>query len=63
MGGLEKVTHLNLDVLPAPLLGNLLSDALLVHPAVDLGPGDLPWVLALEEERLALGVEEAESLK
>lgn len=29
---LEDVTHLNLDVLPAPLLGNLLSDTLLVHP-------------------------------
>jgi hypothetical protein len=28
----SKTTHLNLNVLPAPLLGDLLSDTLLVHP-------------------------------
>jgi hypothetical protein len=55
-------THLNLDVLAAALLGDLLSDALLVHAAVDLGPGDLAGVLALEEERLGLGAGEAEGL-
>ena len=44
------------------LLGNLLRDTLLVHATVDLGPGDLTGVLALEEERLILGGGEAEDL-
>jgi hypothetical protein len=51
-----------LDVLPAPLFGDLLGDALLVHAPVDDGPRDLSWVLALKEERLGLGAEEAEDL-
>ncbi len=55
-------THLVLDVLPAPLLGDLLGDTLLVHPSVDDGPRDLTWVLSLEEEGLGFGVEESEDL-
>lgn len=55
-------THLNLHVLPAALLGDLLSDTLLVHATVDLGPGNLAGVLALEEEGLGLGAREAEGL-
>jgi hypothetical protein len=51
-----------LDVLPAPLFGDLLGDPLLVHAPVDDGPRDLSWVLALQEERLGLGAEEAEDL-
>lgn len=56
-------TTLNLDVLPGALLGDLLCDALLVHATVNLGPGDLAGVLALEEEGLGLGSGEAEGLK
>lgn len=55
-------TTLDLHVLPGALLGDLLCDALLVHATVDLGPGDLAGVLALEEERLGLGAGEAEGL-
>lgn len=45
------------------LLGDLLSDTLLVHATVDLRPGDLAGVLALKEERLILGGGEAEDLR
>ena len=45
------------------LLGNLLRDALLVHATVNLRPGDLTGVLALEEERLILRGGKAEDLK
>ena len=47
---------------PGALLRNLLRDTLLVHASVDLRPGDLARVLALEEERLILGGREAEDL-
>jgi len=33
------------------LLGNLLCDALLVHPTEDLGPGDLVGIFVLGEEK------------
>ena len=45
------------------LLGDLLRDTLLVHAPVDLRPGDLAGVLALEEERLILRSGKAEDLK
>ena len=45
------------------LLRDLLRDALLVHAAVDLRPGDLARVLALEEQRLGLGAVKAEDLE
>lgn len=51
-----------LDGLPRALLGDLLSDTLLVHPSEEDGPGDLSRVLALVEERLGLAAVEAESL-
>ena len=38
-----------LDGFAGTLLGDLLGDTLLVHPAVDYCPGDLTGVLALEE--------------
>ena len=69
-----RSTHLDLDILPASLLGNLLRDTLLVHstisppvcrlclPSVDLGPCDLSWVLSLKEKGLILRAEESESL-
>jgi hypothetical protein len=44
------------------LLGDLLRDALLVHATVDLRPGDLTRVLALEEEGGILRRGEAEDL-
>jgi hypothetical protein len=44
------------------LLGNFLSDTLLVHAPVDLSPGDLTGVLALQEERCILGRGKAEDL-
>lgn len=44
------------------LLCDLLRDALLVHAAVHLRPGDLARVLALQEERLILARREAEDL-
>ena len=44
------------------LLGNFFRDALLVHPAVYLGPGDLAGILALEKERFIFGADEAEDL-
>lgn len=50
---------LDLDGLLAALLSNLLGDALAVSAAVDLGPCDLSGVLALEEQRLFLGGDEA----
>lgn len=53
---------LGLDGLARALLGDLLSHALLVHPAVDLRPCDLARVLALQEEGLGLVVEEPEDL-
>jgi hypothetical protein len=52
-------TTLVLDRLATPLLGQLLRHSLLVHSAEDNGPGDLPGVLALEEERLLLGRNES----
>lgn len=55
-------TYLGLDGLPASLLSNLLSNTLLVHSSVDLGPCDLSRVLSLEEEGLGLVVEEPEDL-
>ena len=55
-------TDLVLNGLPAPLLGNLLGDSLLVHTSVHNGPGDLSGVLPLEEEGLGLGVDEPEDL-
>jgi hypothetical protein len=48
------------DGLSRLLLGDLLSNTLLVLPTVQLGPGDLAWVLALEEEGSAFGGGEAE---
>lgn len=51
-----------LDGLPAPLLGDLLGDSLLVHTTVHDSPGDLSGVLPLEEEGLGLGVDEPEDL-
>ena len=55
-------TTLVLHSLARPLLGNLLRNTLLVHATVDLSPGDLARVFALEEERLILGGGEAEDL-
>lgn len=46
----------------AALLGNFLSDTLLVETTVDLGPSDLAGVKALKEERFGLAVDEAEGL-
>ena len=40
-----------LDGTARTLLGNLLRDALLVHPTEDLGPGDLAGIFALGKER------------
>jgi hypothetical protein len=56
-------TNLLLGGLPRSLLGNLLSDTLLVHSSVDLSPGDLSGVLSLEEEGLGLLVKEPEDLE
>jgi hypothetical protein len=44
------------------LLGDLLGDTLLVHPTVDLCPGDLTGVLALQEEGGIFGAGESEDL-
>lgn len=55
-------TNLSLHILPRPLLGNLLRNALLVHPPVHLCPSNLPGVLALQEEGLVLRAEESEGL-
>jgi hypothetical protein len=55
-------TTLVLHGLAGALLGNLLSDTLLVHATVDDGPGDLAGVLALEEEGGIFGGGEAEHL-
>eukprot|EP00967_Tisochrysis_lutea_P039249 scaffold47102_cov40-Tisochrysis_lutea.AAC.1 len=44
------------------LASRLLERPLLVHPAVELRPGNLAWVEALEELGLALAVDEAEGL-
>lgn len=55
-------TTLDLDILPRPLLGDLLGNTLLVHPSVNLSPSDLSGVLSLKEERLSLGTEESEGL-
>lgn len=52
-------TTLVLDRLARALLGNLLGDTLLVDATVDNGPRDLARVLALEEEGLLLGSDEA----
>lgn len=52
-------TTLVLDRLPAPLLGDLLRNTLLVDTAEDDSPRDLARVLALEEEGLLLGGDEA----
>jgi hypothetical protein len=51
-----------LDRLARALLRNLLRDALLVHAPVDLRPGDLARVLALQEEGRILRRGEAEDL-
>lgn len=56
-------TTLVLHGLARALLGNLLCDTLLVHATVELCPGDLARVLALEEKRLILRGGEAEDLK
>lgn len=55
-------SSLGLDVLPAPLLGDLLSETLLVHTPVDNGPCDLSGVLSLQEQGLGLGADESEDL-
>jgi hypothetical protein len=52
-----------LDGATSALLGNLLSDALLVHTTVDDSPVNLARVQALQEVRLALAVDEAEALR
>jgi hypothetical protein len=54
---------LMLDRLPRSPLGDLLSDALLVHPTVNLGPCDLTWVFALHKERAVFGGGESEDLE
>ena len=54
-------TTLVLDGLARALLGDLLSNTLLVDATVDDGPGDLARVLALEEEGLLLRSDEAAS--
>jgi hypothetical protein len=43
-------------------LRNFFGDTLLVHAAVDLGPGDLTRVFALQEERCVFGGCETEDL-
>lgn len=55
-------TTLSLDGLAGTLLGDFLSDTLLVDATVDGGPGDLARVLALKEEGLLLGGDEAECI-
>lgn len=55
-------TTLVLDGLARALLGDLLSNSLLVESSVNDGPGDLTGVLALQEERLVLGADKAEDL-
>jgi hypothetical protein len=49
-----------LDGAAGALLGNLLRDTLLVHAAEKDGPGDLTGVLALQEQRLGLAIDETE---
>lgn len=51
-----------LDGLSGSLLGNLLSDALLVLSSVENGPGDSSGVLSLLEQRGGLGRVESEDL-
>lgn len=51
-----------LDGLSGSLLGNLLSDSLLVLSSVENGPGDSSGVLSLLEERGSLGRVESEDL-
>jgi len=46
--------------LTRPLLGDFLGDTLLVHTPEENGPGDSARVLALEEQRLGLAIDEAE---
>lgn len=55
-------TTLVLGGLAAALLDGLLGETLLVHPPVNDGPRDLARVLALQEQRLGLGVQESEDL-
>lgn len=55
--------YLGLDILPAPLLGDFLSETLLVHTPVDDGPRDLSGVLSLQEEGFRLGADESEDLE
>lgn len=55
--------YLGLDILPAPLLGNFLSETLLVHTPVDNGPRDLSRVLSLQEKGFRLGADESEDLE
>lgn len=55
-------TSLVLDGSARALLGSLLGDTLLVHATAEDGPGDLAWVLSLQEEGLALGGDESERL-
>jgi hypothetical protein len=52
-----------LDGTASALLGDFLRDSLLVHAAEENSPGDLARVLALQEERLSLAVDETERLK
>lgn len=56
-------TTLVLHSLARALLGDFLGDTFLVHAAVNLCPGDLAGVLALQEERSIFGAGETEDLK
>lgn len=56
-------TTLMLHGLARALLSDLLCDALLVHAAVELCPGDLTRILALEEKGFILRGSKAEDLE
>lgn len=60
--GTTNSTH-RLDGLSGALLGNLLSDTLLVLSAVKNSPGDLSGVQSLVEKRSRLGGLESEDLR
>jgi hypothetical protein len=60
--GSTNNSTLVLDSAASALLGNLFSDALLVHATVDDSPVDLARVQALKEVGLALAVDETEGL-
>lgn len=59
--GTDDTSH-GLDGLSGSLLGNLLSDSLLVLSSVKNGPGDSSGVLSLLEQRSGLGGVESEDL-